>query len=82
MSKKSLDDYLLQIRKGSKLGFDFGKNKKSKVGVLRSYVKKHGKGLSSKKLKSMALNCKGLTPKFKAYLTNLKLPKNYKIPRK
>ena len=39
VSKKSLDDYLLQLRFGKKYGFDFQKNKNEKVGVLRSYVK-------------------------------------------
>jgi len=37
-SKKSLDDYLLQIRFGSRFGFDFGKHAMSKVGVLRRFV--------------------------------------------
>jgi hypothetical protein len=40
ISKKSLDDYLLQIRLGRKYGFDFNKNKYKKIGVLRDYVKK------------------------------------------
>ena len=40
VSKKSLDDYLLQIRLGRKYGFDFDKNKYEKIGVLRDYVKK------------------------------------------
>ena len=35
VSKKSLDDYLLQLRFGKKYGFDFQKNKNEKVGVLR-----------------------------------------------
>ena len=39
VSKKSLDDYLLQLRFGKKFGFDFEKNRNSKVGVLRSFVK-------------------------------------------
>ena len=39
ISKKSLDDYLLQIRLGRKYGFDFDKNKYKKIGVLRDYVK-------------------------------------------
>ena len=39
VSKKSLDDYLLQIRLGRKYGFDFDKNKYKKIGVLRDYVK-------------------------------------------
>ena len=40
MSKKSLDDYLLQLRFGKKFGFDFQKHKDDKVGTLRSMVKK------------------------------------------
>ena len=45
ISKKSLDDYLLQLRLGRKYGFDFNLNKNSKVGVLRAFVKAHrGKG--------------------------------------
>lgn len=39
MSKKSLDDYLLQLRFGKKFGFNFEANRDSKVGVLRSFVK-------------------------------------------
>lgn len=39
VSKKSLDDYLLQLRFGKKFGFDFEKNRNEKVGVLRSFVK-------------------------------------------
>jgi hypothetical protein len=39
VSKKSLDDYLLQLRFGKKFGFDFQKHKDDKVGCLRSYVK-------------------------------------------
>ena len=41
ISKKSLDDYLLQLRLGRKYGFDFNSNKNNKVGVLRSFVKMH-----------------------------------------
>ena len=41
ISKKSLDDYLLQLRLGRKYGFDFNSNKAEKVGILRSFVKKH-----------------------------------------
>ena len=40
VSKKSLDDYLLQLRFGKKFGFDFQKHKDDKVGILRSSVKK------------------------------------------
>ena len=39
VSKKSLDDYLLQLRFGKKFGFNFEKNRDSKVGVLRTFVK-------------------------------------------
>ena len=40
VSKKSLDDYLLQIRLGRKCGFNFDENKNEKIGTLRSYVEK------------------------------------------
>lgn len=39
VSKKSLDDYLLQLRFGKKFGFDFEAHKEEKVGVLRLFVK-------------------------------------------
>ena len=39
VSKKSLDDYLLQIRLGRKYGFNFNENKYKKIGVLRESVK-------------------------------------------
>lgn len=39
ISKKSLDDYLLQLRLGRKFGFDFNLHKNSRVGILRSFVK-------------------------------------------
>jgi len=40
ISKKSLDDYLLQLRYGKKYGFDFNAHKADKIGVLRAFVKK------------------------------------------
>jgi len=40
ISKKSLDDYLQQIRKGKLYGFNFNEHFDEKVGVLRTYVKK------------------------------------------
>lgn len=40
ISKKSLDDYLLQIRFGKKYGFDFEGHYNDRVGILRSFVKK------------------------------------------
>lgn len=39
IAKKTLDDYLLQIRAGKKYGFDFNIHSESKVGILRSFVK-------------------------------------------
>jgi len=41
ISKKSLDDYLLQIRFGTKYGFNFTEHMNERVGVLRSFVKKN-----------------------------------------
>jgi hypothetical protein len=43
ISKKSLDDYLLQIRFGRRYGFNFNEHKNDKVGVLRDYVRKNKK---------------------------------------
>lgn len=43
ISKKSLDDYMLQLRLGKKFGFDFQKNKDHKVGILRAFIKTHKK---------------------------------------
>jgi hypothetical protein len=39
LSKKSLDDYLLQMRFGAKFGFDFDQHINDKMGVLRQFVK-------------------------------------------
>ena len=38
VSKKSLDDYLLQIRLGRKCEFNFDEHKNEKIGVLRKHV--------------------------------------------
>ena len=43
IAKKTLDDYLLQLRAGKKYSFDFHANKDSKVGVLRAFVKEQKK---------------------------------------
>eukprot|EP00826_Nyctotherus_ovalis_P005821 TRINITY_DN11325_c0_g3_i1.p1 TRINITY_DN11325_c0_g3~~TRINITY_DN11325_c0_g3_i1.p1 ORF type:complete len:161 (+),score=57.69 TRINITY_DN11325_c0_g3_i1:227-709(+) len=44
IAKKTLDDYLLQLRAGRKYGFDFNMYKDEKVGILRAFVKeKKGK---------------------------------------
>lgn len=39
-SKKTLDDYFGQLRRGKELGFDFNKHRNDKVGVLRGFIKK------------------------------------------
>jgi hypothetical protein len=39
ISKKSLDDYLIQLRIGKKHGFVFNNHKNDKVGVFRAFVK-------------------------------------------
>ena len=44
ISKKSLDDYLFQIRFGYKYGFNFNEHYNDKVGVLRDYVRQRKKG--------------------------------------
>lgn len=41
MSKKSLDDYLLQIRFARKFGFNFNEHKNEKIGILRAFTKKY-----------------------------------------
>lgn len=40
VSKKSLDDYYLQLRYGNKYGFNFQEHREDKIGLLRKYVKK------------------------------------------
>ncbi len=67
VSKKSLDDYLLQIRLGRKFGFDFDKFKYQKIGELRDYVKKIKEkepGLTKKR------ETKKKTKKNKNYINN------------
>lgn len=41
ISKKSLDDYLLQLRNGRKYGFNFNEHKDDKIGILRAFNRKH-----------------------------------------
>ena len=43
ISKKSLDDYLIQLRNGRQLGFNFNEHQNDKIGVLRSFIKKNKK---------------------------------------
>ena len=40
ISKKSLDDYLIQLRAGRSLGFNFNEHQNDRIGVLRSFIKK------------------------------------------
>ncbi|OMJ77682.1 hypothetical protein SteCoe_22676 [Stentor coeruleus] len=69
ISKKSLDDYLLQLRFGRKFGFNFEEHKNDKVGILRAYVKKFKKLQSNTELENAelkdSLNGKG-TPTCKS----------------
>ena len=41
ISKKSLDDYLIQLRIGKFFNFNFTEHKNDKVGILRAFVKKN-----------------------------------------
>ena len=41
VSKKSLDDYLSQLRSGRQCGYNFNEFKNQKVGHLRRFVKEH-----------------------------------------
>jgi len=41
ISKKSLDDYLLQLRFGRMYGFDFLRHQCDNIGVLRKFVREH-----------------------------------------
>ncbi|EGR28968.1 hypothetical protein IMG5_165640 [Ichthyophthirius multifiliis] len=41
ISKKTLDDYLLQIRCGKKYGFNFNSNANQRIGILRTFVKQY-----------------------------------------
>ncbi len=49
ISKKSLDDYLLQLRLGRKYGFDFNMYKNNRVGILRAFVKENRKKIPDEK---------------------------------
>ena len=44
MSKKSLDDYLMLLKQGKRLDFDFTRHHDSKMGILRNFIRiKKGK---------------------------------------
>ncbi|KAL4459498.1 hypothetical protein ABPG74_018111 [Tetrahymena malaccensis] len=50
ISRKTLDDYYLQLRRAEQLGFDFERNKGEKMGTLRKFVKEETKKLMKKGL--------------------------------
>ena len=50
ISKKSLDDYLLQLRLGRKFGFDFNSKRNERVGLLRTFVKMSRQNLNKNDL--------------------------------
>ena len=50
ISKKTLDDYLSQIKKGKKHGFNFNEHKNEKIGVLREFIRKTEKNNKKWKL--------------------------------
>lgn len=39
INKKTLDDYLIQIRMGKKFNFNFFENQNEKIGILRNFIK-------------------------------------------
>lgn len=41
ISKKTLDDYFLQLRLGELYGFDFKNNLDEKIGQVRAHIRKH-----------------------------------------
>lgn len=80
-SKKTLDDYILQIRYGAKFGFDFQKNRSEMIGKLRAFVRREKKkALQAKKegqtvkdfFKNIPFNCQSLTSEMLGLLTDLK----------
>jgi len=58
ISKKSLDDYLIQLRIGRFFNFNFTEHKNDKVGILRAFVKKHKQQYEKEKknLKNETIN--------------------------
>ena len=56
ISKKSLDDYLIQLRIGKFFNFNFTEHKNDKVGILRSFVKKHKQQYEKEKNKINKFN--------------------------
>ena len=80
LSKKSLDDYLLNVRYAAKFDFDFSKNSEEKIGLLRKFVKiqkrkikSEGKGKNMRLfLKGLPLKTKTLSAQMISLLTDLK----------
>ena len=58
LSKKSLDDYLSQLRLGRKYGFNFDENKEENVGVLRDFINGKKKRKMKKKTKKKLISPK------------------------
>ena len=52
ISKKSLDDYFLQLKNGKANGFNFNEHKNDKIGILRNW-NKHHKDLKDKSKKGI-----------------------------
>ena len=52
ISKKSLDDYLLQLRFGRMYGFDFLKHQCDNIGHLRKFVRENKNKMRNKAQKS------------------------------
>lgn len=48
VSRKTLEDYFLQLKNARKFNFDFAKHRNSKMGVLRNFVKQNLKLAESK----------------------------------
>ena len=49
ISKKSLDDYFLQLKNGKANGFNFNEHKNDKIGILRNWNKNHKDNLKANK---------------------------------
>jgi hypothetical protein len=41
--RKTLEDYFLVLRTGKNLEFDFRKNRREKIGILRAFLREKGK---------------------------------------
>lgn len=52
ISRKTLDDYNLQMRRAEEMGFDLQEHKNSKMGQLRKFVKSHSPKCQSQRKNS------------------------------